>query len=339
MHNFKLINSNHHVQTLENGSLSIRQISKEHEGLYLCEADNGVEPNLVKTIRLVVHQQAQFYDDIQVLVVVQDNSSYAHLNGNVPLGSILGLGQVVTQQATGAQLGATSLSNVKSFRVPQNTSLVRLICAPFGDPPLQLDWLKDGRLVHTHSTAAAGPLAPLEHEPSHGQTHHRPIDQPGGSSSGGLPAAPGQAVEYHQAGGGPIGSSSSARYHVSTRWARAGDTSPTRPAAALESELLLANLARPDAGLYTCAARNAFGQSEKKLRLVVQEPPEAPALVDVAHISSRSIGLRWLAPFDGNAPISKYIIEYRKQPSGEFRHALHQPCRLAPSCAGVARAP
>lgn len=76
---------------------------------------------------------------------------------------------------------------------------------------------------------------------------------------------------------------------------------------------------RSDAATFTCVARNAYGQAERKLRLIVQESPEAPEVVDVAHIASRSISLRWLAPFDGNSPIIKYIIEYRKHTnSGEF---------------------
>lgn len=60
MSNFKLINSNHYMQSLENGSLSIRMINKENEGYYMCEADNGVEPNLSKIVKLIAHHQASF---------------------------------------------------------------------------------------------------------------------------------------------------------------------------------------------------------------------------------------------------------------------------------------
>jgi hypothetical protein len=294
---FKLINSNHHVQTLENGSLIIRQAGKEHEGLYLCEADNGVEPSLVKQIKLIVHKQAHFLDDIQVLVqpaAGRQQDQQMHQIGSSSGGGVGGKVQKDTALSISAQQTnqLATVPSVKVVSLPQNTSLVRLVCSPHGDVPIQLDWLKDGHLIHTHS------------------------------SNG--PALNGDNIESGQSGGAPLSSSPSSsssepstatigRFHVNYRWNIARSSSDSL--VGLESELFLSNLARHDAGLYACVARNAFGQSERKLRLIVQEQPDAPTMVDVARISSRFISLRWLAPFDGNSPITKYVIEYKKQNS------------------------
>lgn len=276
--NFKLINSNHHVQTLENGSLTIRQAQKDHEGVYLCEADNGVEPNLVKALRLVVHLQAQFADDLQVIDPAPAARSLAQATTTT----------TAVAAATTVGGGSQQLVPAKLVRLALGTSQMRVLCQPLGDPPLTLEWLKDGQTIYTHTTTAVGPP-----------------DQSLASAAAKLAAA------------SPLTSNSRSletvhpNHHVSTR------RSAQRPLVGLDSELVVAGgIRRQDAGLYSCLARNAYGQSERRLRLVVQEPPEPPELVDVAHIGSRSIGLRWQAPFDGNSPIVKYTVEYRRQTSG-----------------------
>ena len=296
------------MQTLENGSLAIRQAGVEHEGLYLCEADNGVEPSLVKQIMLVVRRQAHFLDDIQVVLPPGA--------GPPGLGSLSTSLQQQQQQSLATQ--PTTSGSIKSIKLALNSSLVRLICTPYGDAPLQLDWLKDGRLIHTHSSN--GPSGQQQHHQDGSIIDHQSSSSSASSGSGG------DQLQQHS-------SQTIGHYHVSTRWLAASSsqqqqqqkftpqylTSGSGGGAAaagtngLESELLLTNLARHDAGLYTCAARNAYGQSDTKLRLIVQEPPEAPTIVDVGHISSRFISLRWLAPFDGNSPILKYVVEFRKQ--------------------------
>lgn len=277
--NFKLINSNHHVQSLENGSLSIRQANKEHEGFYMCEADNGIEPNLVKFIRLTVHLQAQFADEIQV-------SGFANVDnaGNSSSSNKLNL------IGTGSPLSGSQL--IKTIRLAQNTSQLKLLCQPFGDLPLTFDWLKDGQLIYTHSTGQSA--------------EQLSVSGPSAFDLTGGPAAAAAAGSINRA------SDLSNRFHVNTR------RSSQRPLMGLESELVIINLRRLDAGLYTCLARNSYGSSERKLRLIVQEAPEPPEVVDVAHIGSRSISLRWISPaYDGNSPISKYVVEFwRNSPVG-----------------------
>lgn len=291
-HNFKLITSNHQVQTLENGSLSFRQLHKEHEGLYLCEADNGVEPNLVKVIRLQVRLQAQFLDELQVLgEAIQDKKAVVAMNS---------IAQAATQTSgsISATSGQTNIMNsinnnqpTRLIRVSQNASQLRLLCQPFGELPLTLDWLKDGQLVYTHS------IGDLSSSSSSSSSSAAQQQQPSRSSAG--------FSQLEMAG----------RLHVNTRRG-----SPSLRANQhwlanhqVDSELVLTNLRRQDGGLYTCSARNAYGQAERQLRLLVQEPPEPPEVVDVGHIGSRSIGLRWLSPFDGNSPIVKYLVEFKRQ--------------------------
>lgn len=285
---FKLINSNHHVQTLENGSLAIRQTNKEHEGIYMCEADNGVEPNLVKSLRLLVHLQAQFVDEIQHLdpstVIQQQQSS---ISSSSVSNSVL---------LAGASLPMSQGTLVKVARVVQNTNQTRLLCQPFGDLPLTVDWFKDGQLVYSHTWT---------HQTAIGTNHQ-------------VDVYPRCSVETRERRAN-LGSTSQ-QHHQSTigqshqmATSKVSTTSHPLNAVFLESQLSIVALRRSDGGIYSCIARNAFGQAERKLRLLVQEPPEAPEVVDIAYISSRYISLRWLAPPDGNSPIVKYIVEYRRQ--------------------------
>ena len=52
---FAVIISNANIQILENGSLSIREVSREDAGPYMCQAVNGVGPGISKVINLDVH--------------------------------------------------------------------------------------------------------------------------------------------------------------------------------------------------------------------------------------------------------------------------------------------
>ncbi|RWS18961.1 Down syndrome cell adhesion molecule-like protein, partial [Leptotrombidium deliense] len=40
IHEFKSISSNYHIQTLENGSLTIKEAAESDAGFYICEAGN-----------------------------------------------------------------------------------------------------------------------------------------------------------------------------------------------------------------------------------------------------------------------------------------------------------
>ena len=46
---------------LENGTLAILRASEDHEGYYMCEANNGVGAGISKFIHLVVHAGPRFH--------------------------------------------------------------------------------------------------------------------------------------------------------------------------------------------------------------------------------------------------------------------------------------
>ena len=60
-HSFRTVISNSHMHTLENGSLTIKEISEEDSGVYLCQANNGVGTGLSKVVSLKVHGIIAFH--------------------------------------------------------------------------------------------------------------------------------------------------------------------------------------------------------------------------------------------------------------------------------------
>lgn len=43
----------------------------------------------------------------------------------------------------------------------------------------------------------------------------------------------------------------------------------------------------------------------------IVEVPEIPFGLKVLDKSGRTVQLSWLAPYDGNSPITRYIVEYK----------------------------
>ncbi|KAL1487360.1 hypothetical protein MTO96_030974 [Rhipicephalus appendiculatus] len=79
----------------------------------------------------------------------------------------------------------------------------------------------------------------------------------------------------------------------------------------LASTLSLPGAQRELSGIYVCEVTNNFGQDEKHIRLIVQEPPEAPLEFNVTSVNSRSASLTWREPYNGNSPILSYLIQYK----------------------------
>lgn len=77
------------------------------------------------------------------------------------------------------------------------------------------------------------------------------------------------------------------------------------------SELGIERTIRQDTSYYTCSASNTYGHDEMTIQLIVQEIPEPPRNVRVLEQLSRSIGLSWTQPYDGNSPINNYIVQYK----------------------------
>ena len=55
LQSFRTVVSNSHMHSLENGSLIIKDVNQEDQGLYLCQANNGVGTGLSKVVNLKVH--------------------------------------------------------------------------------------------------------------------------------------------------------------------------------------------------------------------------------------------------------------------------------------------
>ncbi|KAG8199384.1 hypothetical protein JTE90_000253 [Oedothorax gibbosus] len=76
----------------------------------------------------------------------------------------------------------------------------------------------------------------------------------------------------------------------------------------LTSQLSIHSARREDSSVFSCRASNRFGDDDSTVELVVQEGPDSPAQVEVIHISSRSVHLRWNMPFNGNSPIIRFLV-------------------------------
>ncbi|XP_046611583.1 Down syndrome cell adhesion molecule-like protein Dscam2 isoform X7 [Neodiprion virginianus] len=77
------------------------------------------------------------------------------------------------------------------------------------------------------------------------------------------------------------------------------------------SDLSIKRTERTDSALFTCVATNAFGSDDTSINMIVQEVPEVPYGLKVLDKSGRSVQLSWAAPYDGNSPIKRYLIEYK----------------------------
>lgn len=91
--------------------------------------------------------------------------------------------------------------------------------------------------------------------------------------------------------------------------------------------LIIKQAQRSHSADFICQASNRFGGEEKLVKLVVQEPPDPVQEMSVVQVNSRWVSLSWLAPFNGNSPISSYTVEWApvKQLGGsDWSHVITQ---------------
>ncbi|XP_067138807.1 cell adhesion molecule Dscam1-like isoform X1 [Centruroides vittatus] len=86
------------------------------------------------------------------------------------------------------------------------------------------------------------------------------------------------------------------------------------------SELRFISTRRQDTALYTCMASNPYGQDETSIQLTVLDKPDPPKDIEAYDIHGRSISLKWNKPYNGNNPITRYIVEY-KESTGDWSNA------------------
>ncbi|XP_054713433.1 cell adhesion molecule Dscam2-like [Uloborus diversus] len=72
---FQVIISNENVQILENGSLIIKEASKDDSGHYMCQATNDVGSGLSTVVHLKVHVAAHFKDKFKAFTLTKGQSA------------------------------------------------------------------------------------------------------------------------------------------------------------------------------------------------------------------------------------------------------------------------
>ncbi|GLG97357.1 Protein turtle [Gryllus bimaculatus] len=80
----------------------------------------------------------------------------------------------------------------------------------------------------------------------------------------------------------------------------------------LESDFRIDDVNVEDGGIYTCFARNGYGQDQTTIHLLVQDAPEHPTNLRVLDQSSRRVTIAWAPAQDGNSPITRYLVRYNK---------------------------
>ncbi|XP_076318850.1 cell adhesion molecule Dscam1-like isoform X1 [Tachypleus tridentatus] len=85
------------------------------------------------------------------------------------------------------------------------------------------------------------------------------------------------------------------------------------------SEIQVHGVDRSDNGLFTCLAKNTYGEDQRIIKLIVLEPPSAPSDVRVDQAWSRSISVTWTVPYSGNSPVNKYLIQYWRNQGAPHR--------------------
>ncbi|XP_065306423.1 cell adhesion molecule Dscam1-like [Dermacentor albipictus] len=100
----------------------------------------------------------------------------------------------------------------------------------------------------------------------------------------------------------PIKSFSSPRYSIEDH---SGEDTPW-------SELVILFAEKNDTGTFRCDVSNSYGQDEQVTHLSIQDRPEQPPRPEVLNVLSRSVTILWKSPGDGNSPITKYIVQYKR---------------------------
>lgn len=90
------------------------------------------------------------------------------------------------------------------------------------------------------------------------------------------------------------------------------------------AQLTVRRAADDDAGDYTIRVRNACGEAEATLTLLIIRKPSAPSAPEPLEVTADSLTLFWRAPEDdGNAPITEYILEYQETTQTTWTQITH----------------
>ena len=82
-----------------------------------------------------------------------------------------------------------------------------------------------------------------------------------------------------------------------------------------DGTLEIAEARASDVGSYTCHVTSAGGDDSRQANLYVIELPYAPNGVSARRLGSgKAVNVSWIAGFDGNSAVSKFIIQRRVVP-------------------------
>ncbi|XP_037506499.1 Down syndrome cell adhesion molecule homolog [Rhipicephalus sanguineus] len=90
------------------------------------------------------------------------------------------------------------------------------------------------------------------------------------------------------------------------RYTQTEHTDVKRP----KSTLTITNVQKSDDAVFTCHASNDYGEDTNNVQLTVQDVPSVPESLQVSEASSRYVRLTWTEPFNGNLPISQYLLRW-----------------------------
>ncbi|XP_075544683.1 cell adhesion molecule Dscam1-like [Dermacentor variabilis] len=90
------------------------------------------------------------------------------------------------------------------------------------------------------------------------------------------------------------------------RYSQADHTDVKTP----KSTLTITNVQKSDDAVFTCHASNDYGEDTNNVQLIVQDVPGVPDSLQVNEASSRYVRLTWTEPFNGNLPISQYLLRW-----------------------------
>ncbi|KAL1427617.1 hypothetical protein MTO96_017314 [Rhipicephalus appendiculatus] len=90
------------------------------------------------------------------------------------------------------------------------------------------------------------------------------------------------------------------------RYTQTEHTDVKRP----KSTLTITNVQKSDDAVFTCHASNDYGEDTNNVQLTVQDVPGVPESLQVSEASSRYVRLAWTEPFNGNLPISQYLLRW-----------------------------
>lgn len=114
-----------------------------------------------------------------------------------------------------------------------------------------------------------------------------------------------------------VSSDPSVPYNID--WYREGQAAPIsnsqRVGVQADGQLEIQAVRASDVGSYACVVTSPGGNETRAARLSVIELPFPPSNVKVERLPEplqRSINVSWTPGFDGNSPISKFIIQRRE---------------------------